>query len=132
MSPAKKDRKNQSEVEKNVRAADGSPRIGAAGFAAAIADALHREFDGSGSAIKTIVGLTAANERAVKNWYQGRNGPSGAFLVLLCRHSDHVLEAVLLLSGRQDLVTAKKLVDAKGKLREMLTLIDELETSERM
>lgn len=129
MSPAKKDRKNQSEVGINVRADDGSLRIGAAGFAAAIADALHREFDGNGSAIKTIVGLTAANERAVKNWYQGRNGPSGAFLVLLCRHSDHVLEAVLLLAGRQDLITAKKLVDAKGKLREMLALIDEIESS---
>jgi hypothetical protein len=92
MSPAKKDRKNQSEVGINVRSYDGSLRMGAAGFAAAIADALHREFDGNGSAIKTIVGLTAANERAVKNWYQGRNGPSGEFLILLCRHSDHVLE----------------------------------------
>lgn len=53
MSPAKKDRKNQSEVGINVRA-DGSLRMGAAGFAAAIADALHREFGGNGSAIKAM------------------------------------------------------------------------------
>jgi hypothetical protein len=131
MSPAKKDRKDQSEVGVNVRADDRGLRMGAAGFAAAIADALHREFDGNRSAIKTIVGLTAANERAVKNWYQGRNGPSGEFLILLCRHSDHVLEAVLLLAGRQELISAKKLLDAKGKLREMLAIIDELESPVR-
>ncbi|MBE0703864.1 MAG: hypothetical protein IH582_11955 [Afipia sp.] len=128
MSSVNKDRKIQANSGKAVPDDDAGRRLGAAGFAAAISEALHREFDGNGSAVKAIVGLTSANERAVKNWYQGKNGPSGEFLVLLCRHSDQVLEAVLVLAGREDLVNAKKLVDAKGKLREILSLIDEIES----
>jgi hypothetical protein len=31
--------------------------------------------------VKTVVGLTGANERAVKNWFQAKNGPSGEFLM---------------------------------------------------
>ena len=85
MSSSDKDRKIQSDSGKAVPD-EISRRLGAARFAAAISEALHREFDGNGSAIKTIVSLTAANERAVKNWYQGKNAPSGEFLVVLCRH----------------------------------------------
>jgi len=127
MSPSKKDRKIQSNSGKDVPQT-GSARLGSAGFAAAISNALHREFDGNGSAVKSIAALTDANERAAKNWYEGRNGPSGEFLVLLCRHSDQVLETVLMLCGRSDLLAAKKLVDAKSKLQEMLTLIDQIQT----
>lgn len=127
MSRSKKDRKIQSNSRKDIPNA-GSARLGAAGFAAAISDALQREFDGNGSAVKSIAALTGANERAAKNWYDGRNGPSGEFLVLLCRHSDQVLETVLMLCGRGDLLAAKKLVDAKSKLQEMLTLIDQIQT----
>ena len=54
--------------------------------------------------MKTVVGLTSANERAVKNWFQAKNGPSGEFLIALCRHSDHALETVLLMSGREEQV----------------------------
>ncbi len=129
MSSTNKRRNFRSNSGKDFHRGVSNERLGAAGFATAIAEALHREFGGNGSAIKTIVRLTAANERAVKNWFQGRNGPSGEFLILLCQHSDQVLETVLLLAGRNDLVAAKKLVDAKGKLREMLTMIDELEDS---
>jgi len=77
--------------------------------------------------VKTVVGLTGANERAVKNWFQAKNGPSGEFLIALCRHSDHVLETVLLMSGREEQVKAKKFIDAKATLRQMLTLMDELQ-----
>lgn len=57
------------------------------------------------------------------------NGPSGQFLILLCRHSDQVLETIPVLADRRELISAKKLADAKGKLREMLKLLDELEKS---
>src|SRR5437867_750211 len=36
-------------------------------FAGAIAAALHREYGATHAAVKTVVGLTGANERAVKN-----------------------------------------------------------------
>jgi hypothetical protein len=125
MSPTNRDRKIQAGSGRSFPAGDG--RLGASAFAAAIAAALRRDYGGTRGAVKTIVGLTAANERAVKNWFEGRNGPSGEFLIALCRHSDEVLETVLILAGRTDLLTAKKFADAKGKLREMLAIIDDLE-----
>jgi hypothetical protein len=124
MSPTKRDRKIRTNSGRTFQSNDR--RIGAGGFAAAISAALHRDFGGTRAAVKSIVGLTGANERAVKNWFAGYNGPSGEFLIALCRHSDEVLETVLRLAGRTELVTAKKLVDARGKLLEMIALIDDL------
>lgn len=128
MSPSKKDRNHQSQNGKSFPT-QPTGRLGSAGFAMAISEALRREFGSRGSAVKTLVALTAVNERAAKNWFDGRNGPSGEFLMLLCQHSDHVLETVLVLSGRSELVTAKKLVDARVKLQQILQMIDELEAS---
>ncbi len=71
---------------------------------------------------------TGAGERTVKNWFQAKNGPNGGNLVELVRHSDEVLEAFLLMSGREDILTAKKLVDARSTLVEMLEFIDRLQT----
>lgn len=126
MSRPKAARKNRSPT--GTRFPSGSDtRLGADGFARAISDALHREYGETRGAIKVVAGRTTANERAVKNWFDGTNGPSGAFLVALCRHSDHVLETVLILSGRPELVTAKKFADAKSTLRKMLTLLDRMD-----
>jgi hypothetical protein len=75
----------------------------------------------------SVVALTGANERAVRNWFDAKNGPSGEFLIALCRHSDQVLETFLLLAGRTEHVKARKVVEAKQKLREILALVDELE-----
>ena len=117
MSLTKNDRKDRSIHGKTIHA----ERV-----ADAFARALHREFDHTG-AIKTVVALTGANERAVRNWFDAKNGPSGEFLIALCRHSDQVLEAFLLLAGRTEHVKARKVVEAKQKLREILALINELE-----
>jgi hypothetical protein len=45
----------------------------------------------------------------------------------LVRTSDEVLEAVLIMSGRYELVVAKKLADSKQELIKMLRLIGELQ-----
>jgi hypothetical protein len=42
------------------------------------------------------------------------------------RHSDEVLEALLLMAGREDILAGKLLVDARDKLVEMLEIIDQL------
>lgn len=118
MSFAKNDRTNRSIPGKTLH----SER-----FSDAIARALHREFDHTHAAVKTVVALTGANERAVRNWFDAKNGPNGEFLIALCRHSDQVLETFLLLAGRTEHVKAKKVVEAKQKLREILTLVSELE-----
>jgi hypothetical protein len=77
--------------------------------------------------VKIVVRRTHANERSVKNWFLAKNGPTGRHLVDLMRTSDQVLDAVLLMSGRQELVIAKKLADSKRVLMTMLDLIGELQ-----
>jgi hypothetical protein len=42
----------------------------------AIALALKAEFGATSSALKTVAQLTRSNERAVRNWLEGKNGPS--------------------------------------------------------
>jgi hypothetical protein len=96
-------------------------------FADAIAVALRREYGGTHAAVKTVVALTGANERAVKNWFDAKNGPSGEFVIALCAHSDEVLETFLLMAGRTEHVKAKKIVDATNRLREVLALLDDLQ-----
>jgi hypothetical protein len=119
MSFAKNDRKSRSVQGKTLHAER---------FADAIGRALHREFDKTHAAVKTVVALTGANERAVRNWFEAKNGPNGEFLIALCRHSDEVLETFLQLAGRMEHLRARKIVEAKQKLRDMLTIIDELES----
>lgn len=126
MSLTQMDRKLRSKSGRSfpAPAAEGDE---SARFAAAIAEALKRQFGGTPGAVKTVVRLTGVNERAVKNWFDAKNGPNGENLVVLMRHSEEVLETVLALAGRDELVIARKLSGAREKLREMLAMIDGLE-----
>jgi hypothetical protein len=96
------------------------------GFSRAIADALHEEYGRTHAAIKTVVSVTQANQRAVKNWFEAKNAPRGHHLVQLVRHSDSVLEALLEASGRRDILLAKRFTDTRAVLLQMLKLIDEM------
>lgn len=69
-------------------------------FAMVVADALRRDFGSSPAHAKHIARLTGTNLRTVQNWLQAKNGPSGAGLVILMRHSDEVMDAVLDLANR--------------------------------
>ena len=125
MSPTQKDRKVRSDSGRSFLQRplpDLEPN-----FAEAVADALRREFGGTPGAVKKVVRLTRANERAVRNWFEAKNAPSGENLVILMRHSDEVLEAILRLADRQDLVAARKLSAAREKLQEMLAMIDDIQ-----
>jgi hypothetical protein len=122
MSLSKRDRKIQSVSGKEILASAD------AGFTRAIANALHRDFGETHQAVKIVVSRTKANERAVKNWFAAKNGPTGRNLVDLVRISDEVLEAVLIMSDRRELVVAKKLADSRQLLTEMFGLIGELQT----
>jgi len=99
-------------------------------FTAVIAETLRETYGRSGRSIKTVMGYTGAGERAVKNWFGGKNGPNGENLVELVRHSDEVLEALLLMAGRENILAGKLLVDARDKLVEMLENIDQLQVGE--
>jgi hypothetical protein len=124
MSFPENDRKLQSKIRKTFPAGDGY--VGQH-FAEAIAEALKVDFGASPSSVKQIARLTRANERAVRNWLEAKNGPSGENLVGLMRHSEAVFATVLQLCGRdgqgestalnglrQHLVAAIAAIDALG------------------
>ncbi len=106
----------------------GPPAIGVDRYAVVIGKALHSHFGGTHVAVKSVVALTGANERSVKNWFEAKNGPSGEHLIGLVRHSDAVLEAVLVLSGRDELITAKKICDVRRKLAEIQIILGQIES----
>lgn len=89
-------------------------------FAVVIADALRRDFGDTPAHVKHIARLTGANTRTVQNWLQARNGPSGAGLVVLMRHSDEVTAAVLSLAERR---TERQGVAEEGMRRRLRALL---------
>ena len=125
MSFSKLDRTVQSRIGKSFPADAAS--ITSSEFAALIASALDRDFGDTHAAVKTISRLTSANDRAAKNWVEGRNGPDGSHLVALMAVSDAVLEAVLLAAGRRDLVIANKIVESKRQLLKLLQQLHDLQ-----
>jgi len=125
MSLTKKDRIVQPLSGKTFLVSAATP-IGNGRFAVTIAEALRREYVGRSGAVKIVARLTGANERAVKNWFAGKNGPSGEHLVVLAQHCGQVLEAFLLLAARGELVTATKIVEVKDRLKQISLMIDEL------
>ena len=70
------------------------------GFADAVALAIKAEFGATPSTAKRVARLVSANERCVRNWLDGKNGPSGEHLIMLMRHSEMVTRSVLGLAGR--------------------------------
>jgi len=118
MSFTKKDRKIQSESGKTF------PEISPETLAAAIAFALRTEFGATPSSVKTVAQLTRSNERAVRNWFDSKNGPSADNLVVLMRHSNLVLKTVLELSDRPDLVLASGILGLREQLADVLAAID--------
>lgn len=123
MSLHKNDRKIRS-IDGKELPLSGGQSLSGGHFAEVIAAALHRGFGDTRSAVKTVVTLTGANERAVRNWFDAKNGPSGEHLVDLIRHSDEVLEAVLMCCGRQELIAAHRIIDTRRELKEMIGQLD--------
>lgn len=94
-----------------------------AGYATEIAAALQRSLGSSRAGVKTAAMWTGANEKTVKNWFAGRYGPSGGHLVSLARHSDDILGAFLMMSGREHLTVGTKLVAAEKAIVELLAAV---------
>jgi len=95
-------------------------------YPVAIAYALRSKLGNTHQAIKIVMRWTGAGERTVKNWFAGVSGPNGQHLVDLVRHSDEVLDVILLMAERQQIAAAKKLVDVRNKLAETIQQVDEL------
>jgi hypothetical protein len=82
-------------------------------YAARIGAALCDELGDTRRATKSLMQWTGANERTVKNWLAGSVGPSGSHLVDIMRHSNGAFAAVLLMSRREQSLTAYKLTAAR-------------------
>lgn len=97
-------------------------------FSAVIADALRRDFGDTPAHMKHIARLTGANARTVQNWLHARNGPSGAGLIVLMRHSNEVTAAVLELADRTELLkqanTRKAVKNLRDSIQTVLDLIE--------
>jgi hypothetical protein len=85
--------------------------------------ALKSELKDRSSRAKLLAGWTGANERTVKNWISGRYAPCGRHLVLLAQHSDQVLNVILSMAERRDLLLAPKVEDLRQKLLELAAVI---------
>ncbi|MDV6333162.1 hypothetical protein [Asticcacaulis sp. 201] len=95
-------------------------------FIPAIALALRSEFGGGPSAVKTVARLTETNERAVRNWFDAKNGPNGENLITLMQHSDVVLGTVLDLSSRPKLRVTVDLANLRIHLANLMMAIDNI------
>lgn len=93
-------------------------------YAAEIARALHLELGETHQAAKTLMRWTNADERTVKNWMAGSNGPRGEHLVALVKHSDFALAAFLGMAERPHALTASELPQLKQKLQLAIDGID--------
>lgn len=93
-------------------------------FPRLIANALQAEWGSTLSSRKIVSRITNANERAVKNWFEARNGPSGENLVELMKHSDAVFDTILVASNRHRRLQGIKLEAMERPLRELLGLIE--------
>lgn len=97
-------------------------------YAKAVAQALREDLGDTHQAIKTVMRWTGVSERTVKNWFSGASGPRGEHLVALVRHSTVVLEALLVLAGREQAIGTRTLMEARDMLASALKSFDDLLT----
>jgi hypothetical protein len=95
-------------------------------YASAIAEALRADLGNSHRAIKTLMRWTAANERTVKNWLSGVNGPSGEHLLEIIRNSDLAFQCVLRLADRRLSLSNRKLEELRDVLQNTTQLLSEM------
>ncbi|MEB0222988.1 hypothetical protein [Pseudomonas sp. 10S4] len=93
-------------------------------YAAEIARALQMELGETHQATKTLMRWTNADERTVKNWMAGSNGPRGEHLVALVKHSDFALAALLGMAERPQALTASELPLLRQNLQMAIDRID--------
>ena len=127
MSFAENDRKFRSNSGKSFPDGDG---YDAQRIVGALAEALRADFGSAPSSVKRIARLTRANERAVRNWMDARNGPRSENLIVLMQHSDAVFEIVLMLAHRVHAPGGTFLTRLRKELMDAVSTIDEWEAGQ--
>jgi hypothetical protein len=125
MSFTKKGRKIRPSVGKTFPAGPNG-QAPPPSFAEAMATLLRKAYGGRHSAVKVVAAAIGANERAVRNWFDAKNGPSGEHLILLMSHSDEMLDGFLALAGKRQFAVGMEMKRAKLALENALCeLMDE-------
>jgi hypothetical protein len=126
MSLTQKGRKLRSEFGKSLPRGSLFTEPDNPTFTFEMASLLKRAYGGRHSAVKVVAAAVGANERAVKNWFDGKNGPNGENLLRLVIHSDAMLAGFLAMAGKQDFVVGVELDRVtsalEGALREIRNL----------
>ena len=126
MSLTQKGRKLRSEFGKSLPRGSRTTEPDNPTFTIEMASLLKRAYGGRHSAVKVVAAAVGANERAVKNWFDGKNGPNGENLLRLVIHSDAMLAGFLAMAGKQDFVIGVELDRVtsalEGALREIRNL----------
>lgn len=91
--------------------------------ATVISRALRDELGESARATKIIMRWTGASDRAAKYWLSGTRCPNGKQLIMLARHSDAVLYALLKLAGRDLFMISVDLNAAQASLARAAAII---------
>src|SRR5580658_1383600 len=125
MSLSKRDRNIQTKNGKSFPT--HAERQAGQTFAMGIAAALTRAYGGRHSAVKVVALAIGANERAVRNWFEAKNGPSGEHLLRLISHSDEMLDSVLAMAGKRQFTAALEVAKAKLALERALAELIRLE-----
>lgn len=125
MSLTEKDRKLRTNHGNSILGG-GRDNDGAT-FAVALAAALKRAYGGRHSAVKIVAGAVGANERAVRNWFEAKNGPNGEHLLRLISHSDEMLYSILMMAGKREFAAALEVVKAKLALERAIAELTKLE-----
>ncbi len=98
--------------------------VSASEYRKAISSALSQELGGAGRAAKETARWTGASERTAKNWISETYGPTGENLIELMRHSDTILDVVLVLAGRHEERLARRFTFARDEVAEVLRGLD--------
>ncbi len=98
--------------------------VSASEYRKAISSALSQELGGAGRAAKETARWTGASERTAKNWISETYGPTGENLIELMRHSDTILDVVLVLAGRHEERLARRFTFARDEVAEDLRGLD--------
>ncbi len=93
-------------------------------LASMMAEALAEELGRTHRAVKIAMNWTGACERSVKHWLAGTHAPRGCHLLGLMRHSDTVLERLLMAAGRSDAAIAVDVSRLRRDLVSLLALLD--------
>lgn len=105
---------------------DGSVPPRGTAFAQEIAAALTKAAAEHGIHVKTVAGWTGANERTVKNWFAGTYSPSAEHLLILARHCDEVLDTMIVIMDRRELLVGHKISDMERRIRELAEALGRL------